>query len=99
MRISDWSSDVCSSDLRLSRADEPFSDAEEKSLEPLRHKLFSARAPRIRPGFDDKILSDWNGLMITSLAEAGATFNEPSWIEASSSAYADRKDTRLNSSH
>ena len=73
---------------RLSRADEPFSDEEEKSLEPLRHKLFSARAPRIRPGFDDKVLSDWNGLMIAALAEAGATFDEPSWIETASRAYA-----------
>jgi uncharacterized protein YyaL (SSP411 family) len=73
---------------RLSRADEPFSDEEEKSLEPLRRKLFSARAPRVRPGFDDKVLFDWNGLMIASLAEAGAAFDEPSWIEAAARAYA-----------
>ncbi|MGB3809012.1 MAG: thioredoxin domain-containing protein [Parvibaculum sp.] len=72
---------------RLSRADEPFSEEEEKSLEPLRHKLFLARAPRMRPGFDDKVLSDWNGLMIASLAEAGATLAEPSWIEAAARAY------------
>ncbi|MCE9648065.1 MAG: thioredoxin domain-containing protein [Parvibaculum sp.] len=73
---------------RLSRADEPFSDDEEKSLEPLRRKLFSARAPRVRPGFDDKVLADWNGLMIAALAEAGATFGEPSWVEAAARAYA-----------
>jgi hypothetical protein len=73
---------------RLSRADEPFTETEEKSFEALRHKLFSAREPRIRPGFDDKVLSDWNGLMIASLAEAGATFDEPSWIEAAARAYA-----------
>ena len=65
---------------RLSRADEPFSEAEEAKLAPLRAKLFAARAPRIRPGFDDKILADWNGLMIAALAEAGAAFARPDWI-------------------
>jgi len=65
---------------RLSRADEPFSEAEETKLAPLRAKLFAARAPRIRPGFDDKILADWNGLMIAALAEAGAGFARPDWI-------------------
>ncbi|MES1991912.1 MAG: thioredoxin domain-containing protein [Pseudomonadota bacterium] len=72
---------------RLARADEPFSDAEEVMLAPLREKLFAARTPRIRPGFDDKVLADWNGLMITSLANAGAVFDEPSWIRAAERAY------------
>jgi uncharacterized protein YyaL (SSP411 family) len=72
---------------RLARADEPFSDAEEEILAPLRAKLFERRKPRIRPGFDDKVLADWNGLMIAALAEAGAAFNQPAWIEAASRAF------------
>ncbi|MFZ3032392.1 MAG: thioredoxin domain-containing protein [Parvibaculum sp.] len=72
---------------RLARADEPFSEAEEATLEPLRARLFAARAPRIRPGFDDKILADWNGLMIAALAEASATFQRPDWIEMAERAW------------
>lgn len=72
---------------RLARADDPFSETEEETLAPMRAKLFAARAPRIRPGFDDKILADWNGLMIAAMAEAGATFGEPSWIAAAEKAW------------
>ncbi len=53
---------------------------EEKILAPLRAKLLEARAARIRPGLDDKVLADWNGLMIAALANAGAMFGDPSWI-------------------
>ncbi|GAB4574413.1 MAG: thioredoxin domain-containing protein [Anaerolineae bacterium] len=35
-----------------------------------RQRLYEARARRVPPGLDDKILADWNGLMITALAEA-----------------------------
>ena len=72
---------------RLAHADEPFSEAEEATLEPLRARLFAARAPRVRPGFDDKILADWNGLMITAMAEAGAAFQRPEWINAAERAW------------
>ncbi|MGV8997627.1 MAG: thioredoxin domain-containing protein [Parvibaculaceae bacterium] len=72
---------------RLARADEPFSHAEEEKLAPLRAKLFAAREPRIRPGFDDKVLADWNGLMIASLANASVIFDEPSWLAAAERAY------------
>ena len=35
----------------------------------------------MRPGLDDKVLADWNGLMIASLVNAGIIFDEPSWID------------------
>ena len=73
---------------RLARADAPFSEAEEKALLPLRERLFAARAARIRPGFDDKVLADWNGLMIAALAEAGLVFERPDWVEAAARAFA-----------
>jgi uncharacterized protein YyaL (SSP411 family) len=44
--------------------------------------LFETRERRVRPGRDDKVLVDWNGLMIASLANAGAVFGEPDWIDA-----------------
>ncbi|MDO8290790.1 MAG: thioredoxin domain-containing protein [Parvibaculum sp.] len=72
---------------RLARADDPVSDAEEEKLAPLRAKLFAARKPRIRPGFDDKVLADWNGLMIAALADAGAAMGEPTWVAAAEKAF------------
>jgi hypothetical protein len=40
-------------------------------------RLLSARASRVRPGTDDKILTAWNGLMLTTIAEAARALNEP----------------------
>jgi uncharacterized protein YyaL (SSP411 family) len=41
----------------------------------------------VRPGWDDKVLADWNGLMIAALADAGAVFGERSWIDAAQRAF------------
>jgi uncharacterized protein YyaL (SSP411 family) len=46
------------------------------TLERCRQKLFDVREKRIRPGLDDKVLTDWNGLMIAALAKAGRAFSE-----------------------
>ena len=51
-----------------------------------RRKLFEARLERIRPGLDDKILTGWNGLMITALAKGAAVLDEPSYGEAAARA-------------
>ena len=42
-----------------------------------REKLFKVRNKRVHPFKDDKILTDWNGLMIAALARAGQVLNEP----------------------
>jgi uncharacterized protein YyaL (SSP411 family) len=52
----------------------------------VREGLFSARERRAHPGRDDKVVAAWNGLAIAALAEAGAYFREPDWIEAAVSA-------------
>jgi len=46
----------------------------------LRDKLLEIRNKRIRPGLDDKILADWNGLMIAALVNAGLILGEADWI-------------------
>ena len=58
----------------------PRSEADEERLASLRAILLEARAGRVRPGLDDKVLADWNGLMIAALVNAGVIFGEPSWI-------------------
>jgi uncharacterized protein len=65
----------------------PRSDADEAWLAALREKLLSARALRVRPGLDDKVLADWNGLMIAALADAGLMLDEPRWLELASRAF------------
>ncbi len=62
-------------------------DEEEARLAPLRQKLFEVRDKRVHPGLDDKIMADWNGLMISSLVNAATIFNEPAWIRLAARAY------------
>lgn len=51
-------------------------------LEMIRIKLFAARKNRIHPGKDDKILTDWNGLMIAALAKGSRIIDDSSYIQA-----------------
>jgi uncharacterized protein YyaL (SSP411 family) len=48
----------------------------DKKLEKIRSKLFANREKRNRPHNDDKILTDWNGLMIAALAKGAQVFSE-----------------------
>lgn len=56
--------------------------------------LLNARARRIRPHLDDKILTSWNGLMISAFAKGGAILGEPRYADAARGA-ADFVITRL----
>ena len=47
-----------------------------------REILFEARERRVHPGRDEKILAEWNGLMIHALAEAGAVLERPDYTQA-----------------
>ena len=55
-------------------------------LEASRRKLFDVRERRIHPLKDDKILTDWNGLMIAAMARGGQALGEPKYIAAAKSA-------------
>jgi hypothetical protein len=54
----------------------------QKRIDRLCVKLRTARAQRIMPGLDDKILTGWNGLMISALAICGRLLREPRYLEA-----------------
>jgi uncharacterized protein len=57
---------------------------DEASARRIRSRLLEARERRVRPALDDKRLTSWNALMIAALADAGATLQEPAYIEAAS---------------
>ncbi len=48
--------------------------------------LRKARAVRVRPARDEKILADWNGLAIAALARAGRVLGEPRYVDAAARA-------------
>ncbi|MGQ0793652.1 MAG: thioredoxin domain-containing protein [Deltaproteobacteria bacterium] len=53
----------------------------EYRVETARAELFAAREKRIHPHKDDKILTDWNGMMIAALAKGASAFDEPKYAE------------------
>ncbi|HJU15122.1 MAG TPA: thioredoxin domain-containing protein [Stellaceae bacterium] len=59
----------------------------ERELALCRTVLFRAREERVRPGRDDKVLADWNGLLIAAMADAGLVFERPDWIELARDAF------------
>jgi uncharacterized protein len=82
-------------------------EREEQQLGHLREVLLNAREGRVRPGLDDKVLADWNGLMIAALVNAGVLLDEPDWIAMAKRAFdfiahemtkGDRQNQRLGHS-
>ncbi len=59
--------------------DDQLSD--EPSLQLVADQLLEHRSRRVRPLLDDKVLADWNGLMITALARCGMVFDDPVLID------------------
>ena len=53
-----------------------------RAIAEAQQQLFKARAKRVRPGLDDKILTAWNGLMISAIARGAAVLNDPSYAAA-----------------
>lgn len=63
------------------KLDKEFTDEERKEKEKILAKLYKAREKRVRPSLDDKILSDWNGLMIAALSKGGGALNSNEYIQ------------------
>ena len=51
-------------------------------IEEARARLFAARAGRVRPGLDDKVITEWNAMMCSTLAEAAAATGRDDWATA-----------------
>ncbi|MBV9813451.1 MAG: thioredoxin domain-containing protein, partial [Acetobacteraceae bacterium] len=71
----------------LQRVAAPQEPEAEAALERSRAKLFALRAGRVRPGRDDKVLADWNGLAIAALCRAAAAFGQPAWRDRAAAAF------------
>ena len=70
--------------LYLEDTVEEFVDNRNISLEDIKSmkkKLFEKRLKREKPKIDNKILTDWNSLMITALSRAGFVLNEDRWLD------------------
>src|SRR6266404_2534499 len=73
--------------LHRNRSPVLLGEDDEKRLAQLRAKLKAVRDKRVWPGWDDKVLADWNGLMIAALANAAAVFQRDDWFAAAVTAW------------
>ncbi len=51
-------------------------------IEAMRMQLFETRSQRPMPGLDNKVLTEWNAMMLASLCEAAIAFDRPDWLSA-----------------
>jgi uncharacterized protein YyaL (SSP411 family) len=63
--------------LTRAKRDEPDS-----KLTEVKSKLYATRSKRVWPGRDEKVVTGWNGLMISAFTAAGAAFGEPRYVTA-----------------
>ncbi|HUO06817.1 MAG TPA: thioredoxin domain-containing protein [Phycisphaerae bacterium] len=54
----------------------------QKRIDALLQQMRSFRSNRVPPGLDDKVLTSWNGLMISALAICSRELREPKYLEA-----------------
>jgi uncharacterized protein YyaL (SSP411 family) len=78
---------------RTAHADAAFDPDIEAQLAAAKLILLKSRDTRVRPGRDNKILADWNGLTIAALAQAGEAFAEPAWVQLAATVFAAICDT------
>ena len=75
---------------RLENLEYPYvldGESHENRIATLNRKLLRRRDSRIRPGWDDKVLADWNGLMIAAMARAADAFDRPEWFTNAQAAF------------
>jgi hypothetical protein len=73
---------VSASKEQLAKKFQKDSEAITEILTNARRKVFKARQKRIRPHRDDKIITSWNGLMISSMAYGGAVLQQEKYVQA-----------------
>jgi uncharacterized protein YyaL (SSP411 family) len=81
--------------LHLSRPLDEFAgelemtpEAVNEAFERVRGRLLEVRSNRIRPHLDDKVLADWNGMMVAALAKAGSALGREDMVETARRAMA-----------
>jgi uncharacterized protein YyaL (SSP411 family) len=67
-----------------------------EALERAREKLLAVRAPRVRPGRDEKVLASWNGLMLRATADGARAFDDATLREAALRAGAFLRDALVH---
>jgi uncharacterized protein len=60
----------------------PLDEATETELQPAKAALLAIRSKRVRPYLDDKILTAWNGLMISAFATGAQVLDDPRYLTA-----------------
>jgi uncharacterized protein YyaL (SSP411 family) len=68
-------------------------------LDAARAKLLAARAKRVRPGLDDKVLTSWNAMMIAGMAHAARIFGRDDWLRSARRALQFLRDKAWNGGH
>ena len=68
--------------LHIAQPESGLAPEEKTRLESARRTLFEARASRIRPLRDDKVLANWNGLMLSACARGGMILQDEALISA-----------------
>ena len=76
-----------SSILNRTARPDPLDPQQEAALAASREALRAVRDRRVWPGWDDKVLADWNGLMIAAMARAAMVFDNPDWLAAAANAF------------
>jgi uncharacterized protein YyaL (SSP411 family) len=72
--------------LYLNQIQDIEQEEQYNKLDDIRRKLFDYREKRIHPHKDDKILTDWNGLMIAALAKGAKAFSKPKYLKIAENA-------------
>jgi uncharacterized protein YyaL (SSP411 family) len=72
--------------LYLNQIQDTEQGEEYLKLEDIRQRLFKYREKRIHPHKDDKILTDWNGLMIAALTKGARAFSKPKYLKIAQNA-------------
>jgi uncharacterized protein YyaL (SSP411 family) len=72
--------DLASPVASLAKAKDMAETEARRIVETSLGKMFDAREKRIHPDKDDKVLADWNGIMIAAFAQAAQAFREPMYL-------------------
>lgn len=64
----------------------PVAEKDKDKLMAAEKHLFDLRSRRVRPHLDDKIITGWNGLMISAYVKAGLALNEPDYVDRATKA-------------